>query len=268
MNDNNNNPWDQELIIDYIVSGDFNGLLCFYQYHCGNITISEIAKNIMCSRRAVRRYLSHERSLPFDIAKRLLNIMEIDLELLFDKMSDQNNTYCSQYIPDTKRKMIIWQGDEKTLVNTLYIFRTQILQISFFQMAYRLGISPEKLSQYEKGTVSIYQNDVQRILEMLGIELTELFPQLCSYDGVSYLPLRASIAVADKDWYEFYTSIDDEPLCLFQAWPINRYDIYGQTVSNTMPNELSVDEYYNTDELFFLKDGYEDEGFWKGPEIK
>lgn len=258
---------NMESIIDYVVSGDFNGLLHYFaRKECENLSITEISNGLKCSRRAVRRYLNNERALPFNILKRLLSIMEIDQELLYAKMSDQNKTYCSQYIPNTINGKIIWQREEKTLVNTLYIFRTQILQISFFQMAYKLEISPEKLSEYESGKVQIYRNDVQKILEALGIGLVELFPQLCSYDGdVSYLPLRASIIVENKDWDEFYINIDDEPLCLFQTWPINRYDSCGQPISNTMPNELSVNEYCNTDELFFLKDNYE---FWEGPAIK
>lgn len=54
-----------------------------------------------------------------------------------------------------------------------------------------------------------------------------------------------------------------EPLCLIQEWPVNRYDRFGQVISNTMPNELSVDEFYNTDELLFLKDDCC--GLWDGP---
>lgn len=265
---NKNISWNQELIIDYVVSGNFNDLLRFYQRKCGNISITKISKDLNCSRRTVRRYLGDERVLPFDMLKRLLSIMEIDQELLFLKMSDQNNIYCSpKYIPKTINGKVIWHGEDKTLVNTLYIYRTQILRISFFEMAYRLEIAPEKLCEFENGKVPIYRKDVRKILGALGIELNELFPQLCSYDGnVSYLPLRASIVVEDKDWDEFYIGIDDEPLCLFQTWPINRYDNYGQPVSNTMPNELSVDEYYNADELLFLKDNCEE--FWKGPDVE
>lgn len=97
-------------------------------------------------------------------------------------MTDLNTTYCSTYIPETAEGSVIWHGDEKTPVNILYIYRTQLLRISFYEMAFHLEISPEKLGEYENGRCHIYHKDAVRIMESLKISLSELYPQMCSYD--------------------------------------------------------------------------------------
>lgn len=100
-------------------------------------------------------------------------------------------------------------------------------------------------------------------METLGITLTDLFPQLRSYDGgVSYLPLSPYIEVSENVYN--YIDADHEIICLLQPCAINRYNSYGQVISNSMPNELSIDEFYNTSELYFLKD---DLSYWEGPDV-
>lgn len=253
----------QDEIIELVAAGKFNALLkqCI---DIGGLSISEIASDLKCSRRAIRRYLAQERTFPFELLIQLLKSIKFDLDKLFAKMQDSCSVYYRDNLPVIDNDIILWRGGSDILVNMLHILRTQILKISHIEMGFRTTIPPERLCEYEDGRCTVYQNDIVKICSNLHIGLTELFPQLCSYDGNNtFLPLRTTLILNDTDWFDFYISDNNDCLNLMPVWPVNRYNRHGKKITNVMPNELTVDEYYNTDELYFLNDEFD---FYNGPD--
>lgn len=227
----------------------------------------QLSNKLGCSRRALDRYLSGERGVPISIMKRFIISYSIDEKLLFQKMKDNEDTYCSKYQPETIDGKIIWYGKNNDIINSLFVLRT-ILNLSLFEMSYKTEINPERLSEYESGKKLIPPMDVEKILETLNISLIQLYPQLYSFDGgKTYLPLNIFHFKTGDDeyWDDFYT--DENNICgmaeSFQRWPINCYDSHGKVISNLMPNELSVDAYFHTPDMF-LYDMDKDE-YYEGP---
>ena len=97
------------------------------------------------------------------------------------------------------------------------------------------------------------------LMESDSAILPELFPSLISYDGgISYLPLRVidTVEVAGENYNFFaddapYVTSKDEPVNTWASFPVVRYGPEGEPGMNYTPSELTMDEYFNTCELFF-----------------
>lgn len=249
------NDWahiESDAVIEYIRRGDFSGLLnrCFATG--GDISVSQMSRLLNCSCRSVRRYKDGKRKIPMDILKTLASILRIDCNTLFSNMDDKCDTFCRKYLLDVVDDCIVWYGKERDLINSLYFYRTKILNKSLFEMAWDLEISVERLAEYESGKVNIYKNDVIKICNILNIKFEELYPQLKSFDGGNtYLPFNCGLFIKDKnngellDFTDNYIDIHEHNVLFLQEWPIGRYNRDGKYLTNVFPNELSVDEYYN-----------------------
>lgn len=253
------------IFLSYIKEARFVDLLL---YCLKTASKNGLSKKIGCSHHSLNRYINGQRMVPICLIKNLVKAYHIDEKQLFEYMNDDSSTYCSAYIPNTIDGKIIWYGGDNDIINSLFAIRTFINPMSFFQLSYLTEINPERLARYECGKKMIPPTDVERILNGLSISLTELFPQLCSYDGnQTFVPLgNTSLKISNnKFWTDCY--IDDMArfgeIITIQNWPINRYDCLGKIISNAMPNELTMDEYYNTDDIFFYN--FTDNSFFDGP---
>lgn len=111
----------------------------------------------------------------------------------------------------------------------------------------------------EHGLRKITHTDTVKILNCFSLTLPELFPSLISYDGgISYLPLRVidTVEVAGENYNFFaddapYVTPKDEPVNTWASFPVVRYGPEGEPGMNYTPSELTMDEYFNTCELFF-----------------
>lgn len=225
----------------------------------------QLSNKLGCSRRALNRYLSRERNVPISIMKRFIIAYSIDEELLFQRMKDDEDTYCSKYRPETVDGKIVWYGKNNDIINSLFVLR-HMLKLSFFEMSYKTEINPDRLYEYECGKKMIQPMDVDNILETLNISLIHLFPQLYSFDGgKTYLPLNMfHFKTGDNEYWEDYYTDEKNVFMVesFQRWPINYYDSHGKVISNLMPNELSVDAYFQVPDIFLCKGNDE---YYDGP---
>lgn len=258
----------QDIIFNQIKEGNFIGIIDLLSEH---YTQRQLAKKINCSRRAIGRYRNRERKIPISLIKTIVHAFSFDEELLFQTMSDDESTFCKEIKPATIGESIIWNGGEHELINSLYVIQHCIQPMSFFQMSYITEIEPDRLADYACGKRTISSIDVSRILESLNLKTSELFPQLISYDfDKTFLPLQMNGLDLDhiktkshRNWYDYYITEDEDDIILFQPWPINRYDGLGKIIYNIMPNELTIDEFYNTDILYFYN--FIDNSFYNGP---
>lgn len=229
----------------------YGDLLHIY-YINSNMSITEMSKRIKCSRRALKRYLSGERLVPMKIIRYILE--EYEIEYKSSDNADQGEF--------NENGAFIWHKEVK-LFNTLYLVRSKILGIERFEAACMLDIPEDILKGYENGTKKISLPDIQKILNKYEISLTELFPALISYDGdKSFLPLMPVYKIYitvnkvtnmfDLGKTDIYITSDGEIVNTWAAFPITRYDKYGRELLKYMPNELSIDEYYNSSDLFFI----------------
>lgn len=153
----------------------------------------------------------------------------------------------------------IWYGNGEILFNTLYLYRKNHLLITRFEAACKLNIQEQVLLEYEHGLRKITHTDTVKILNCFSLTLPELFPSLISYDGgISYLPLRVidMVEVAGENYNFFaddapYVTSKDEPVNTWASFPVVRYGPEGEPGMNYTPSELTMDEYFNTCELFF-----------------
>jgi transcriptional regulator with XRE-family HTH domain len=222
-----------------------------------------LAKIIGCSRGTLYRYKLGLRNIPVSFLKKTITRLEIDEKLFLNKISETSEDAEYNIIPLKCDEQIIWFGDDNDLFNSLYFFRTHIEPMSFFQLSYKTEIAPSLLSEYECGKKQIECFDVKKILTSLNLELEELFPQLTTYDhNATYLPLKPikSILNSNEKWYDYYLLEHDY---FIQNWPINRYNSNGKIIGTAMPNELTIDEFYNTDLIFF----WNGDSFYEGPDF-
>ena len=160
--------------------------------------------------------------------------------------------------------MFVWYGNaKKILFNILYVYRTLIKKQSRFQAACELDILESTLYEYECGKRKIQQADIIKILNGYNMRLEELFPSLVSYDGrKTFLPLNPvmSLNLDGKDYDlledELYVADDGSIVDSWPVFPIQRYDADGRPLLKYMPDELTIDEYANSDELIFIKDDF------------
>lgn len=235
----------------YVQNKDYKGLLNEY-YTMSGMSLTQLAKSFQCSRRALGRYLSGERQVPFAIVKIMLQSVEVEAKSADDN-SDDNG-------------MFVWYGGKDTLFNIMRAYRVLHFKWNQFDAACNLNIPIEKLFEYESGKRKIPITDLHKIMEVYGLKLEELFPALVSYDGrKTFLPLKpVSIFEIDgvkynlfEDKIPLYVNPENEELLLWPSFPIMRYDKDGTALLNYMPKELTIDEYVNTDDLIFLKEDLE-----------
>lgn len=254
------------IFYNYFVKGLFVEFLLYCLKYMSKRTLSN---KLGCSRRALDRYLSGERVIPLSIMKSFIKAYGIDEDRLIKMMEDTEDTYCKKYLPELIDERIVWYGKDNELINCLYFLRKHIFKISFFELAYKTEINPERLCKYECGKHLIQPTDVDKILKTLEISIVQLFPQLYSFDnGCTYLPLNIfNYTENNESWYDYY--IDQGNIYgiieIFQDWPINCYDAHGKIVGNLMPDELSIDEYFHMNDLFLRKN---DEEFYEGPKFE
>lgn len=220
------------------------------------------------SPRSIGRYIKR-RKMPMHCIKKLVQLCKIDELVLLEAMCQDTETYCKEFLPKTAYNKVVWYGKCNDLVNSLFFIRTQIHSMSLFEFAYKIEIDPAQLAKYECGKTQIPPKEVEKILNHLNISITALFPQLCSFDnGASYIPL-SSVSLKNsegRNWNDFY--IDEyefEMINCIQEWPINRYNNLGEIISTTMPDKLSMDEYYNTNDILFYNTN--NDNYYKGPQF-
>lgn len=254
---------NQAAIMQYIERRNYLGLIKFYANGTGMSNV-KLAALFHCDRRSLRRYLSGERQVPMDIVAIMLRSM--------------GTSYATITVADDASKQdcnangsLIWYGGHELLANTLYFYRTLEWNVSRFEMSCKLGIQEDALWEYEHGKRRIPSSVVQRILQNYPITLTELFPTIISYDGgKTYLQLdtRFELNLGGKTYDilddEMYIGPNGEYVSFYMPqWPTWRYDTYTKPLLKYMPDELTMDEYYNTSDLYFIKD--EDmESFYEG----
>ena len=229
---------------------EYNTIFKIY-YKAAGLSLEKSAKLFDCSRRSIGRYLSGKRKIQMSIVKKLLELTGITYTEQIDAFDNEIN----------KNGAFIWYGNETMLFNALYIYRTKVWKISRFDMACALNIDIDILTEYENGSRKIVIPDIQKILETYHLKITDLFPALVSYDGGNtFLPLNiiANITIAD----EKYNLLDGNVYSSENSWivnshpqfPMQKYDKDRKLLKKDMPEELSIDEYINADELVFLKD--------------
>lgn len=246
-------------------------------YNAAGYSSNKAAAVFKCSRRAFVRYLNGERLVPMYIVKMMLQEIEIQIEECVeeenkkcDKKEAANRiTKNEEIINEDDRKfdekgLLIWYGNKEMLFNTLYAYRTQKFHQSLFEAACELNIVENILYEYESGRRKIAFPDIQKILSGYDLKIEELFPALVSYDGrktflplqvLSYLEIDGKIYDAGFEEYEeIYNFGDIETANIWSRFPMPRYDAEGRFIRNDMPQELTVDEYVNSSEFFFMDD--------------
>lgn len=239
-------------ISQYLAEKNYQALMTFFANHSGMSNV-KLAALFRCDRHSLRRYLSGERLVPMSIVGIMLKHMGISYNAKVENKETE---------PDCNENgSLIWYGNNELLVNTLYFYRTLEWELSKFEMACKLNIQESTLSEYEHGKKRIPPLVVKQILQTFSISLTDLFPTLVSYDGgKTYLQLniRCTLTFGGKQYDilydELYIGPNDEFINLMPEWPTWRYDEYTKPLLKYMPNELTMDEYYNTDSLYFMKD--------------
>lgn len=162
----------------------------------------------------------------------------------------------------------IWYGKQENdvLFNAIYAYRTLRFHQTRFQAACELNIQEDVLYEYESGKRKITYTDIQKILTVYHLTLEELFPSLVSYDGrKTFLPLKPvydltidgkTYGLAEEELY--ITDVDDVvSVSMWPSFPMQRYDSTGKPLVKYMPDELTVDEYINSEELIFMKEDME-----------
>lgn len=240
-------------IEQYVKDRNYLELIQFFA--CGtNLSNVKLAALFRCDRRSLRRYLAGERQVPMEIVGIMLRNMGISYAELTmkDKMA----------APDCNPEgSLIWYGGNELLANTLYFYRTLEWKISRFEMACELNIREDALWEYEHGKRRIPSAIVEQIVRKFPITVMELFPTIISYDGgKTYLQLdtRYDLTLGGKLYNIFedvmYVDPNGEEASFYMPeWPAWRYDAYTKPMLKYMPNELTMDEYYNTDDLYFVK---------------
>lgn len=250
-------------IMNYIEKKDYSNLINFDANGAG-ISNVKLAALFHCDRRSLRRYLSGERQVPMNIVAIMLHSMGISYEAAA-RTNDKSKPDCNA------AGSLIWYGGNELLANTLYFYRTLEWRISRFEMACKLGISEDALYEYEHGQKRIPPSVVRSILQNYPIRLTELFPTIISYDGgKTYLQLdtRFALVLGGKTYDilddELYIGPNGKYVSFYMPqWPTWRYDAYTKPLLKYMPDELTMDEYYNTDDLYFMQDD-DMESFYEG----
>lgn len=242
---------NENQIEEWLNNREYTKLLNEY-YKTSGQSITRLAVSFQCSRRALNRYLSGQRQVPFSIIKIMLNTLGINTAINDTNIDD--NSY------------MVWRGEPDTLFNLMFAYRILHMKWNKFEAACNLNIPIEKISDYECGLRKMPVSDIKKILEVYGLKIEELFPELVSYDGRrTFLPLRpVSEFSIDGTKYDIlydekplYMSPQKEELLIWPSFPIMRYNCDGTPLLNYMPNELTIDEYINTSDLIFLKKDYE-----------
>ena len=243
-----------DVVKSYIETKKYTELLKIFEKESG-LSQVRMAAIFHCDRRSIRRYLSGERTVPMAIVNLMLNSMGINYAML--SVSTQ---IVSNHADENDQEPYQWNGDTDTLLNTLLLHRKKCWKLSRFEVACKLNIDENMLSAYEHGERKIPPTVVDKILAVFNIPITDLFPTLVTYDGSNtYLPLDVKWRFSfDNMEYELGKMYNCPITVYIPLWPISRYDQHTKVLLNYMPNELNMDEYYNTDELRFLKDITED----------
>lgn len=256
-------------IAQYIQKRQYTKLLNEYCKIAGYST-TKTAAVFKCSRRAMQRYLSGERMVPMYIVNQIMNEMGTTKEEICCAVEAEKDTGekcdldCKIEGEFDSDGMFVWYGNaKKILFNILYAYRTLIKKQSRFQAACELDILESTLYEYECGKRKIQQADIIKILNGYNMRLEELFPSLVSYDGrKTFLPLNPvmSLNLDGKDYDlledKLYVADDGGIVDSWPVFPIQRYDADGRPLLKYMPDELTIDEYANSDELIFIKDDF------------
>ena len=232
----------------------YNDLLRIYEKYSG-LSQVQLAINLKCDRKSVRRYLRGERNVPMGMVPLLLKGMGISYEMISSSISPIKEQ------DENQNGSLIWLGNSETLLNTIYFYRTKQWHLSRFELACKLNINESLLFDYEHGRKRIPPTVVEALLNNCGLNLTDIFPCLVSYDGgktYMQLDIRSSYQFGDKQYNlyedELYVFENGEPVDNFLPfWPTWRYDDHAKPLLKYMPDELTIDEYYNTDSLYFWK---------------
>lgn len=226
--------------------------------YCKKSGLSQVklAKQFNCSRKALMRYQTGIRNVPMGIVSTMIRRLNLEYTRKNRKENVDNNT-------EDDDKAIIWPWKEGILFNILFLYR-KAYNLSLFEAACKLDIQEETLRLYEHGEKKISLPDIEKILRGYGIKIDGLLPELISYDGgKTYLPLKKPFHFVingmkfDIEGVKFYQRVADEWYYDWHKWPMTRYDSTGKPLLNYMPDELTVDEYINTDELAYIKDDLE-----------
>ena len=184
-------------------------------------------------------------------------------EINKDDYKNEENVKMTMEKDDDGR--FIWYGKQENdvLFNSIYAYRTLKFHQTRFQAACELNIQESILYEYESGKKKITYTDIQKILTVYHLKLKELFPSLVSYDGdKTFLPLRPvyNLTIDGKAYSlaeeGLYVTDDGDAVSanMWPSFPIQRYDSTGRQLLKYMPDELTIDEYVNSEELIFMKD--------------
>lgn len=265
--ENNMENWTNEdcgIITQYVNEKNYLELIRFYAKNV-NLSNTKLAALFQCNRRSLGRYLSGERQVPMKIVNIILS--NVGLSYTDIKIGAINQE------PDCDSNgSLIWYGENELLANTLYFYRTLEWKLSRFEVSCKLNIQENVLWEYEHGKRRIPSSVVKQILDEFQLKVTELFPTIVSYDGgKTYLQLdtRFDLNLGGKQYDIliddlYVTPTGDSVSFYMPTWPTWRYDAYTKPLLKYMPNELSMDEYYNTDPLFFEKNSENNEYYEMG----
>ena len=247
----NNNKEDINL---WLTNKDYKSLLNAY-YKATDMSLVKFASYMKCSRRAMGRYLAGERLVPMNVIKKIIDSVGI-----IYKDNEENTEF-------NENGQFIWYGDNDMLFNILYLYRVKELKISRFQASCNLNIPCDTLKLYENGKKRIPHSDLCKIMEIYNLKVEELFPSLISYDGrKTFIPLHPVYEIKLKDGTieeleDIYCSAGFEELFVWAGFPVRRYDVNGTPLLNYMPEELTLDEFINTDSLYFFDDLYSNSSY-------
>lgn len=244
---------DKDHIYDLLDSKSYGQLFTEYCNESKQ-SITKLAASFKVSRRAIKRYMSGERQVSMAIIKMILQQYGIIYKREQDEILNIREF--------TEDNSFIWYGADSILFNLLYAYRIEKFKLSRFEAACLLNIPEITLMRYEHGLQKISIPDIKLIKENYHLKLNELFPELISYDsGKTYLPLHPVVDFyIDDIKYNLltddspYRTPENEELTLWPEFPIMRYDNSGKPLQNYMPDELNMDEYFNSDNLCFPDD--------------
>lgn len=96
----------------------YNDLLRIYEKYSG-LSQVQLAINLKCDRKSVRRYLRGERSVPMGMVPLLLKGIGISYEMISSSISPIKEH------DENQNGSLIWLGNSETLLNTIYFYRTK-----------------------------------------------------------------------------------------------------------------------------------------------
>lgn len=267
---------EMQIIKTFILAGEFGKIIKDVQKKDNTLSKNKLLQILHCKEKELNRWLKKERTFSMPAFVKLIKYTKFDTEWLFYSIDDKE-TFYAEYLPQTYEGSIIWSDlDKNPLVNCLYFYRKYLNPMSVFKMAFMLEIDPRTLLNYESGREKIPGELWNKFCNTLHLKLEELFPSFRSYDGGNtysimhsfYLKWTFNLSIDEinidgytVELFDLYMyHCEEELLPIFLIWqrPLKRYSNDGRVISTVSLREITIDEYYNTEDEMLVDDMLDD----------